>query len=169
MTRYRRKKRRTPLGWPEGVAFILLCLTVVSFVIFWMADDAPEFGMTTGRVLQAAVERSHYNATTYESLVDLAYEYSVNGMPFRGAWKGFWPMSESPNALSKDTIYELKSPDHVLTIYYDLNNPAISSLHATPVVWRKAFVSVPVALVIFTLFYCARFYPKWRRRASRYY
>ena len=159
-----RKRRLRRPGLPEWVAVAALAVAVIPAVMWVEATTSPSLSQTTGRCLSCTIRLTHYNAVNNLPKVYLTYAYSVGTAEFTGQWEGFWPATNSPNALPPDKLDQLKTTGYPLTVFYDPSNPRQSYLHvpgpSSPAL--HAFFAIAAALAAFT--YIVRIYPAWKTR-----
>lgn len=151
------------LGLPEFVAFLLISMAVISAAVWWDNVTRPRYAETPGKVESCEIRLTHYNATNHLSKVTLSYSYSVGGLDYKGSWEGYWPQTDSPNALAADKLHVLETRDYPLVVLYEPANPAVSQLHY-PEGRPSALYGVVAGLsVLAVLGYLAIAYPAWKR------
>ncbi len=147
---------------PEIVAALLVLATAGSALLCATSRGRSQWRETSGRVSHGEVVASRDRARPADAKVRVNYEYQVEGVDYRGEYKGFWPGAGSPNALPLDELERLTKEGHSLRVRYRAEDPGSSQLHFSG-------RSRSVAMLIFASFvgmvclaYLLLVYPKWR-------
>lgn len=157
------KTLRTP-GLPEFIGLTLALGACVPAVLWYQGTVHSAWQRTTGHVTHCEIRDTHYNASDQRTKVNITYQYDVTGMPFTGAWTGYWPetVEQSPNALTADQLQNLETPEYPLVVLYDPDDPSSSIIHTANagdlLVYKWLFGGIFVAAV----YYIIRVYPAWK-------
>jgi len=156
-----RRLRRPRL--PEALAAAVLILAVAA-TAWWLRDvNQPEWQQTMGTVRGFVRQSTHYNAPDYQEKVYVTYEYSAETIQHTGKWEGFWPETESPNALPAERLAELAETGNPLVVFFDPRDPARSRLHGGASDRSLALALLAFGTFALALAYCGVIYPKWVR------
>jgi len=149
---------------PEFVALVLVGLAVVAATWWWQANVHPKYRHAEGRILSCRIRPTHYNATDVRTKVDVTYEYAVGSGSYRGSWTGYWPQTDSINAVPEGEIDLLMTRDLPVSVLYAPDDPARSLLHY-PIRGDTRFIAViAICGLGAALVYCCAIYPAWRSR-----
>ncbi len=160
---HQRRRFERP-GLPEVVGIALVVFTGLAALLWWQGNTRPRLLPTSGKVVECSMRLTHYNATAMRNKVAMTYEYSVGGARHTGSWEGFWPVSDSPNALPPDEVPSLQKKGYPLVVLYEPGNPGSSSLHQ-PLDRVNHFRRMTTCILgAVTLLYLAIGYPSWKRR-----
>ncbi|MCC6698282.1 MAG: DUF3592 domain-containing protein [Candidatus Hydrogenedentes bacterium] len=157
------RRRFRKLGFPEFLLVCALLLAVAPLTLFWLFLNVPEWPATGGWVVSGEVESTHYNAQDYARKVNVAYEYRVGSVAYKGAFVGLWPGVGSPNALAPENIKSVTEQGHPLTVFYNPNDPSRSRLHTRGTENRLSLFLIAGCCVALSGIYCFLVYPAWRR------
>ena len=159
----RQKHRLQRPGWPEAVAVAAVMAAIGAAVAWSNAATAPDLEQTSGTIFACDIRLTHYNADSVLAKVFVDYAYTAGIGTYTGHWEGYWPSTNSPDALPPDKLDLLKSPGRTITVFYDPADPHTSLLHnaATRFSALYAFAAAITALAAFV--YLVRIYPAWKR------
>lgn len=157
-----RSRKRFRLRLPDVVGLLLAGSVVVTAILWWSAYLSPPWQTASGTVKGCGFVKSHFNAELTETRVELNYEYMANGVLFRGAWTGFWPVANSPNALPADRMTQELREGRALVIFYDPTRPERSHPHTPENDLEFVFLLATLGTSLFTGFYLMKVYPRWR-------
>ena len=157
------KRRFQRPGLPDFVAFAAVFATMAAALAWLNAATAPTLESTPGTILACDIRLTHYNSTALLPKVFLDYTYTAGIGAYTGHWEGFWPVSKSPDALPPDKLDLLKSPEKMITVFYDPANPGASLLHNQATRTPALYAFATAATTLATLFYLVRIYPAWKK------
>lgn len=159
-----RKRRLQRPGLPELVALAAVVAAIVTAVAWLNSATAPELRQTTGTINSCDIRLTHYNAASVLPKVFLTYTYSIAGVDYTGGWQGFWPETDSPDALAPDKLDILKSPGRGISVFYNPANPQQSFLHGPTAGFPALYAFAAAGATLAAAAYVLRIYPAWKTR-----
>ncbi len=79
-----RKKRKIRLGVPEGVAALLLGITLLAGVLWWVSIDKADWRLASATLVASTYSKDSRFFDLVRTPVELSYEYAVDGKVYRG-------------------------------------------------------------------------------------
>ena len=149
-------------GKPEVGALVLVALSVLSAYFWWRSEVMNRWPTASGSVLACDIQSMHYNATRYGNRVEIEYTYDVDNRPYVGHWIGYWPVTESRNALPSGRTELLKQKGYPLEVMYNPGNPSINRLHDSPAGRRRLYAGATIIAIMISFAYMVFAYPQLR-------
>jgi len=151
-------------GLPELVALAAVLAAIAAALAWLNAATAPVLERTSGRIVSCDIRLIHYNAASDLPKVFVDYAYSAGIGTYTGHWEGFWPATNSPDALPPDKLDLLKSTGRTITVFYDPADPGRSFLHNSATRFPALYAFAAAAATLAAAVYVVRIYPAWKTR-----
>ncbi len=79
-----RKRRTIRPGVPEGVAALLLGITLLAGVLWWISADKADWRLTSATLVASSYAKDSRLLDMMRTPVELSYEYVIDGKVYRG-------------------------------------------------------------------------------------